>query len=119
MFDLSFTTQGKKAARAQVKNQFKFTPDKKSKEVENLKTVTLYVGNLNYRKDEAAIKKLFTNFGKVKSVKIVYKEGTELKTGIAFVEMFKQEHAEMAITELNGKVIDDRTLKVSIANSRF
>jgi RNA recognition motif-containing protein len=33
--------------------------------------------------------------------------------------MFKQEHAEMAITELNGKVIDDRTLKVSIANSRF
>jgi RNA recognition motif-containing protein len=82
-------------------------------------TVTIYVANLNYRRDEDGIKELFAPYGYVKSVKIVYKEDKTKKTGIAFVQMTNEEKAIRAISELNGKIIDERTLKVSIANDRF
>ncbi len=82
-------------------------------------TVTIYVANLNYRRDEDGIKELFAPYGYVKSVKIVYKEDKTKKTGIAFVQMTNEEKANKAISELNGKIIDDRTLKVSVALDRF
>lgn len=80
---------------------------------------TIYVGNLNYRLNEDDIKALFTPYGYVKSVSIVLRQGTDLKSGIAFVKMTNKDKALKAINELNGKVINERTLKVSIANSRF
>lgn len=82
-------------------------------------TVTIYVANLNYRRDEDGIKELFAPYGYVKSVKIVYKEDKTKKTGIAFVQMTNEEKANKAISELNGKIIDDRTLKVSVALDRL
>lgn len=81
--------------------------------------VTLYVGNLSYQKGQRTIKALFTPFGTVKTVSIVLKEGTQLKTGFAFVTMEGKANAQKAIEALNGTIVDDRTLKVSIANSRF
>ena len=93
--------------------------ENQNNDTEAAPTTTIYVGNLNYRRDEEGIKELFSKFGYVKSVQIVYKKGTELKSGIAFVQMTNKEKAMAAIESLNGKIIDDRTLKVSIANSRF
>jgi RNA recognition motif-containing protein len=86
---------------------------------ESAPVTTIYIGNLNYKRDEESIKELFAPFGYVKSVKIVYKDGSELKSGIAFVQMTNEEKALKAISELNGKLVDDRTLKVSVANNRF
>jgi len=94
-----------------------FKTDRNSEE--GKPTVTIYVANLNYRRDEDGIKELFAPYGYVKSVKIVYKEDKTKKTGIAFVQMTNEEKAKKAISELNGKIIDDRTLKVSVAIDRF
>ena len=84
-----------------------------------LSKTTLYVGNLNYKRDEDQLKQLFFDFGYVESVKFVLNPKTKLKTGIAFVVMPKDGQAEKAVRALNGKVIDGRTLKVSFANARI
>lgn len=81
------------------------------------KHVTLYVGNLSYERTELSIKKLLSEYGCVFKVKLM-KDGEESKSlGYAFVVMHDNVGAENAILGLNGKVVDDRTLKVSIANT--
>ena len=76
---------------------------------------TVYVGNLNYKKDEIGLKKLFSKYGKVLGVKLVMEPDQERSKGIAFIKMRKPEHAQLAIKGLNGTVIDGRTLKASLA----
>ncbi len=112
MVKLQFGPVRKKAKKS-TKTKIAKTAHPTSKEV------MIYVGNLNYKRDEASVEALFKKFGKVESVKILYHEGTELKSGVAFVKMSNSESAERAIKILNGKIVDGRTLKVSIANSRF
>jgi RNA recognition motif-containing protein len=80
---------------------------------------TLYVGNLNYKRDEEGLKKLFSKYGKVIHIKMIMETGQNRSKGIAFIKMKKADNAQMAIKGLNGRVIDGRTLKVSVANSRF
>lgn len=76
---------------------------------------TIYLGNLKYSKTEGQIKKIFTKYGKVNYVKLVVDKKTSLSKGIAFIQMPNKDDAKLAISELNGKVIDGRTVKVSIA----
>lgn len=80
---------------------------------------TVYIGNLDYGRDERDIKELFSRYGKVKSVKIVLDTETEKSKGIAFVQMPEDIEAKSAIKGLNGLRFDNRTLKVSEANDRF
>ncbi|MEX0799195.1 MAG: RNA-binding protein [Bacteriovoracaceae bacterium] len=79
---------------------------------------TVYIGNLNYKKDEIEIRNLFKKYGKVKRVKLMRDEKTQLKKGFGFVQMPNKEDAGSAIKSLNGKILDGRTLKVSVANSK-
>jgi RNA recognition motif-containing protein len=79
---------------------------------------TIYVGNLNYKRDEVGLKKIFSKYGKVQSVKLITDQAKEQSKGIAFIKMKKPEQAKMAVKGLNGQVIDGRTLKVSLALSR-
>ena len=76
---------------------------------------TVYVGNLNYKKDEIGLKKLFSKYGKVQGVKLIMEPGQDRSKGIAFIKMRKSDSAQQAIKGLNGAVIDGRTLKVSLA----
>ena len=76
---------------------------------------TIYIGNLSFNKREGEIKKLFQKFGKVTYVKSVLDSKTKKNKGIAFVQMVSKLGAETAIEELNGKEVDGRTLKVSMA----
>ncbi|MBT4791447.1 MAG: RNA-binding protein [Halobacteriovoraceae bacterium] len=78
----------------------------------------IYVGNLKYTKSELDIKKMFKVYGKVGRANIVIDRKTEKSKGIAFVQMFNQQDAINAIKELNGKEVDGRTLKVSVALER-
>jgi RNA recognition motif-containing protein len=79
---------------------------------------TLYIGNLNYKKDEYQVKAMLEKFGKVKYVKIVVDPKTSVSKGIAFVQMPNGKHAKQAIDALNDTLMDGRTLKVSIAKQR-
>lgn len=76
---------------------------------------TIYIGNLRYSKTEQDLKKLFENYGKVTYVKLMLDTKTFKSKGYAFIQMNNKIHATKAIESLNGKQMDGRTLKVSLA----
>jgi len=78
----------------------------------------LYVGNLNYTTTEATLSGLFEPFGEVLSVHVVTDRMTGQSRGFAFVEMAEREAAEKAIQQLNGRVVDGRSIRVAEARPR-
>ncbi len=72
----------------------------------------LYVGNLNYRTTEDALKQLFGQHGEVTSVNILQGRG------FGFVEMSTPEGAQDAKGKLNGTEFDGRKLIVNDARPR-
>jgi len=80
-------------------------------------TKTIYVGNLPYRANEAAIRKLFSEYGQVLSVRLVKDRETGKRKGYGFVEM-PADVTDAAIAALNETEYLQRTLKVREANEK-
>lgn len=78
---------------------------------------TLYVGNLPYRANEAAVRELFSNHGNVQSVRLMKDKHTGKRRGFGFVEMAANDVAQ-AISALNDSEFQQRTLKVREAKER-
>jgi len=78
---------------------------------------TLYVGNLPYRANEAAVTELFSNYGNVLSVRLMKDKHTGKRRGFGFVEMYVKDINE-AIDKLNDSEFQQRTLKVREAKER-
>ena len=80
----------------------------------------LYVGNLPYRMTEDELATVFAEVGEVVDVNIIMDRETRRPKGFAFVEMEDEQAATAAISQLNGKEVGGRTLKVneSIAKPR-
>ena len=80
--------------------------------------MNIYVGNLAYEATEEGLRQTFEAFGEVASVKIIKDRYTGGSRGFGFVEMPSKTEGESAITDLNGKDLNGRTLKVSEARPR-
>ncbi|WP_143870503.1 RNA recognition motif domain-containing protein [Catenovulum sediminis] len=80
-------------------------------------TKTIYVGNLPYRANEAAVRELFSNHGDVKTVRLMRDRNTGKRKGFGFVEM-DESGADKAIEALNDSDFQQRTLKVREAKDR-
>ena len=80
--------------------------------------MNIYVGNLSYSMTEEALKDLFAAYGEVTSAKIIIDKMTGKSKGFGFVEMATSDDAQTAISELNGKEIDGRQIRISEARSR-
>ncbi|MDO6425924.1 RNA-binding protein [Thalassotalea sp. 1_MG-2023] len=78
---------------------------------------TLYVGNLPYRANEGAVRALFSEYGKVHSVRLMKDKHTGKRRGFGFVEMASND-ADGAIKQLNDSEFQQRTLKVREAKER-
>jgi RNA recognition motif-containing protein len=78
----------------------------------------LYVGNLNYNTTEDTLRAVFAEYGEVESVRVITDRYTGRSRGFAFVEMATEEGAEKAISEVNGKTVDERQLRVDKAKPR-
>ena len=75
----------------------------------------LYVGNLSYNTDEAALRELFSKAGTITSITIPMDRMTNRPRGFAFVEMESPADALKAIKLCNGQEIDGREIKVNEA----
>ncbi|MBR1723227.1 MAG: RNA-binding protein [Treponema sp.] len=75
----------------------------------------LYVGNLSYTTTEDTLREAFSNYGDVVSVTIIKDYVTGQSKGFGFVEMQTDIMGERGIGGMNGKDIDGRRLRVSIA----
>jgi RNA recognition motif-containing protein len=80
--------------------------------------IKLFVGNLGYGVDSAALEKLFASHGVVESAAVVTDRGTGRSKGFGFVEMGSKDAAQAAIAALNGTEFDGRALNVDLAKPR-
>lgn len=79
----------------------------------------VYVGNLPFDTDEAALRALFEEGGRqVTDVKIITDRDTGRARGFAFVEMENQSDAQAAIQALNGRQVGGRPLTVNEAKEQ-
>src|SRR5512136_2283063 len=75
----------------------------------------LYVGNLPYSATEASLRELFASLGEVTSVAIITDRDSGRSKGFGFVEMATDAAAQQAISQVNGKTVDDRAITVAEA----
>jgi len=81
-------------------------------------TSRLYVGNLPYHATEDLITQHFASSGEVKAVNLMLDRMSGQSRGFCFVEMADPSAAQKAISDLNGKDLAGRSLRVDIAEER-
>lgn len=77
--------------------------------------MNIYVGNLSRTVTEDALKQVFEQYGPVQSVRVMKDKFTGEARGFAFVTMVEAEHAQQAISALDGYDLEGRKLKVNEA----
>jgi cold-inducible RNA-binding protein len=78
----------------------------------------LYVGNLPFSANDDSMKEYFSEAGTVTSSAVVVDRETSRSRGFGFVEMSTEEEASKAILTFNGKEMDGREIKVSLAKPK-
>lgn len=78
----------------------------------------LYVGNLSFNATEGDLMDLFGQAGQVKDVALIQDRVTGKSRGFAFVTMTTDEEAANAISTMNGKNVEGRTITVTEARPR-
>ena len=80
-------------------------------------TKKVYVGNLSFDATEQQVQDMFGEFGKVESIAMINDRDSGRFRGFCFVEM-EDSAANAAINALNGKIVDERDLRVNEAKPR-
>ena len=75
----------------------------------------LYVGNLSFNTSNQDLEQIFGEIGTVESTNIIEDRDTGRSRGFGFVEMSSKEEGQNAISQLDGKEVDGRALKVNEA----
>ena len=75
----------------------------------------LYVGNLSYDVDNAALEEWFVEHGTVESANVITDRATGRSKGFGFVEMSNDDEAQAAMSALDGKEFGGRAIKVNEA----
>ncbi len=81
-------------------------------------SMKLYVGNLSFDTSAQDLEKMFGEIGTVESTNLIEDRDTGRSRGFAFIEMSSKEEGQNAISQLDGKEIDGRGLKVNVAKPR-
>lgn len=80
--------------------------------------MNMYVSNLAFHVQEQDLKQLFESFGQVTSAKVIKDRETGRSRGFGFVEMVSSEEAAKAMSALNNKEIEGRSISISVARER-
>lgn len=78
----------------------------------------IFVGNLSRNATTDSLRQEFEKFGKVISVDIIKDKFSGESKGFGFVEMPAKAEAEAAISGMNGREMDGKTLNVNEARPR-
>jgi RNA recognition motif-containing protein len=78
----------------------------------------LYVGNLPFTTTELELQDMFAQAGAVTEVLLMQDKFTGKSRGFAFVTMATETDAQNAVTQLDGKQIEGRPLRVNEARPR-
>jgi len=75
----------------------------------------VYVGNLPFTVEDAALEKLFSSYGEIEEVIVIKDKFSGRSKGFGFVTFKDDEGAKKAISEMSDKEIEGRKLKVNEA----
>jgi len=78
----------------------------------------IFVGNLSFGATEDSVRSMFEAYGAVDRVSIVTDRETGQPRGFGFVEMSEDAEGDRAISELNGRELDGRSLNVNEARPK-
>lgn len=81
-------------------------------------SMNLYVGGLSFDTTDDGLKTFFEQAGTVESASIITDRDSGRSRGFGFVEMATEAEGRKAIEDLNGKMLDGRTLTVNEARPR-
>ena len=80
--------------------------------------MNIYVANLSFAVKDEDLRSYFAEYGEVSSAKVIQDKLTNRSRGFAFVEMPDDTAAEKAIKELDGAMVDGRSIKVNVAKPK-
>ena len=80
--------------------------------------MNIYVSNLSFNVQDEDLREYFEDYGEVTSAKVITDKFTNRSRGFGFVEMTDDAAAEKAIKELNGAMVDGRSISVTVAKPR-
>ncbi len=80
--------------------------------------MNIYVSNLGFNVKDEDLNGLFKDFGTISSAKVIIDKLSTQSRGFGFVEMSDENAAQKAIKELNGIMVDGRSIKVSEARPK-
>ena len=80
--------------------------------------MNIYVANLGFNVNDESLRGLFNDFGAVSSAKVIIDKFSSQSRGFGFVEMSDENAAQKAVKELNGIMVDGKSIKVSEAKPK-
>lgn len=78
----------------------------------------LFVGGLAFTTTSEGLQEFFAQAGEVVSASVITDRFTGRSRGFAFVEMATMDEATRAVSDLNGRELDGRPLKVELAKPK-
>lgn len=78
----------------------------------------LFIGGLSWNTNDDGLRQAFEKFGDVEEARIITDRETGRSRGFGFVTFSDGEDARKAISEMDGKELDGRTIKVNEAEEK-
>jgi RNA recognition motif-containing protein len=78
-------------------------------------TNKIYISNLSFSLRDADLEKVFAEYGKVTSAKVIMDRFSGRSKGFGFVEMSTDEETQKSIEALNGTMVNGREVRVMIS----
>lgn len=78
----------------------------------------LFVGGLSWGTDDEGLRQAFSKFGNISEAKVITDRETGRSRGFGFVTFDSDSDAMSAMSEMDGKELDGRTIKVNEAQER-
>ena len=78
----------------------------------------IFVGGLNWNTDSQGLGDAFARFGEVEDAKVITDRDTGRSRGFGFVSFADPDAGAQAIAAMDGKTLDDRTIRVNEATER-
>ncbi|XP_010551665.1 PREDICTED: glycine-rich RNA-binding protein 2, mitochondrial-like [Tarenaya hassleriana] len=78
----------------------------------------IFVGGLSWGTDDQSLREVFSKYGDVVDARVIVDRDSGRSRGFGFVNFSSEESATSAISDMDGKELNGRNIRVNAANDR-